>query len=205
MLKIYIIRHGQDIDNLNNILNGRRNKVLTGKGVEQAENLSLRIIKSNIKFDEIYTSPLKRAVKTAEIIAKKVNGNKPELIKDLQEREFGVMTGKSLSKIEELCSPNILKTNTITYFLNPDGAETFPQLIKRANKILKYIKLRHDDGNILLVTHGDVGKMIYAAYYRINWKDVLKMFHLGNSDMILLSKDSRSESSHVFKTKQYNL
>lgn len=35
-----------------------------------------------------------------------------------------------------------------------------------------------DGGRILLVTHGDIGQMIYAAYYNLDWKDVLQLFHL---------------------------
>ncbi len=63
---------------------------------------------------------------------------------------------------------------------------------------------KYKNGNILLVSHGDFGKMIYAVYYNLDWKRVLKMFHFGNSDLILLSKDSEPEKAHLFKAKQYN-
>ena len=65
MLKIYLVRHGQDEDNLKGILNGRRDKPLTDKGIKQAKELSLKIKESDIEFDKIYSSPLKRALKNS--------------------------------------------------------------------------------------------------------------------------------------------
>ncbi len=62
----------------------------------------------------------------------------------------------------------------------------------------------HEDGSILLVTHGDVGKMIYAAYYNLGWKDVLTQFHFGNCELLLLSEDSPATEAHVFKQNQHN-
>jgi len=47
--------------------------------------------------------------------------------------------------------------------------------------------------------------MIYAAYYELEWRRVLKMFHFGNSDLILLAENSPMAKSHVVKIKQYNL
>lgn len=111
------------------------------------------------------------------------------------------MTGKLIKEIELLCSPNIIKTEQITYFFSPQGAETFPQLIQRGHKVLNKIITDHQNGNILLVTSGDIGKMIYADYYNLDWKNVLTLFHFGNSDLLLLSQDSSPEEAHIFKTK----
>lgn len=205
MLKIYLARHGQDEDNEKGILNGRRDFSLTKKGVEQARELAKKIKKAGIKFDKVYSSPLKRAYKTAEIITEKLGLKKPEILPDLIERDFGIMTGKSHTQIEEICSPDILKTETVTYFLSPKKAETFPQLVRRGKKVLRIITKKHKDGNILLVAHGDIGKMIYVAYYNLDWMRVLKMFHFGNSDLLLMSEESAPEDAHFFKADQVNL
>jgi broad specificity phosphatase PhoE len=130
---------------------------------------------------------------------------KPTVWNELIERNFGVMTGKLIKDIPELCSPNILKTpQLITYFLEMEGAETFPDMIERAKKVLAKVKALHPDGSVLLATHGDFGKMLYAAYYNLDWKDVLMMFHFGNSELLLLSEDSGPGDTHVFKTEQHN-
>ncbi len=204
MLKIYLARHGQNVDNANGILNGHRDKPLTSMGIEQAHEVANKIKSHNLSFDYIYTSPLKRASKTATIIANIIKGPKPIQLPELIERDFGVMTGVEHSRIEELCTPGIIKAEIITYFLNPEGAETFPDLIKRASKLLKKIKAQHKNGNILLVSHGDFGKMIYAAYYQLHWKEVLELFHFGNSELLLLSPDSQAGETHIFTILQYN-
>jgi len=205
VLKIYLARHGQDEDNVKGILNGRRDKPLTPKGTEQVKEVAEKIKDSGLNFDKIYSSPLKRTYKTAKIISEALGMGKPSVLQDLIERDFGIMTGKHISQIEEMCKPYILKTETITYFLKPKGAETFPQLVERGKKLLSKIRKLHPKGNILLVTHGDIGKTIYAAYYNLKWKDVLTMFHFGNSDLLLLSKNSPAEEAYVFKSDQYNL
>lgn len=205
MLNIYLARHGQDQDNSNSILNGRRDTPLTEKGIEQAKEVAQKIKGTGIIFNNIYSSPLQRAYKTAEIISETLGNDKPEKLTDLIERDFGIMSGQSHSRIEELCTPDILKTDTITYFLSPKGAETFPQLIERAKKLLAFLNGKHQDGNILLVTHGDFGKMLYCAYYNLNWKEVLTMFHFGNSELLLMSPDSKAEDAHVFHIQQHNI
>ena len=62
----------------------------------------------------------------------------------------------------------------------------------------------HNDQNILLVTHGDLGKMLYAEYYNIDWREVLESFHFGNSELLLLAPDSPAENTHIFNIDQYN-
>jgi len=199
MLNIYIARHGQDQDNIKGILNGQRDMELTDQGIEQANSVAKKINDSKIKFDQIYSSPLKRAFKTAQIISEKTNNPTPVVMQDLIERNFGVMTGKHHSCIISECSPKIIQSKDITYFLEPEGAETFPQLVQRAQRLLKKIKETHGQGNILLVSHGDIGKMIYAAYYNLDWQETLTKFYFGNADLILLSKQSSAKDVHVFK------
>ena len=204
MLKIYITRHGQNEDNANGILNGHRDKPLTAKGIEQAQEVAHKIRENHLHFDTIYTSPLVRASKTAEIIADTIDGPKPIVEPDLIERDFGIMTGIENTRIEEMCGPDILKTEIITNFLSPEGAETFPDLLKRGRKPLKKIEGKHKDGSVLLVTHGDFGKMVYAAYYNLGCQEVLELFHFGNSELLLLSADSEPGEAHVFTIMQHN-
>ncbi len=204
MLKLYIARHGQNVDNANGILNGHRDEPLTQKGIEQAEEVAEQIKKARLSFDWVYTSPLSRAKQTADIIAHRIHGPKPLIEPLLIERDFGVMTGIETSRVEELCAPNILKAELITYFLEPEGAETFPDLLDRAHTYLTKLKSTHIDGSVLLVTHGDFGKMIYASYYNLDWKRVLKQFHFGNSELLLLSPESHADQAHVFTIEQHN-
>jgi probable phosphoglycerate mutase len=205
MVEIYIARHGQDEDNLNGILNGHRNTPLSMKGVDQAYDLAIAIKKSKLTFDAVYASPLLRANRTAEIICEELGLEEPEVLDLLIERDFGnLMTGKPVNKIEELCAPDVVKTDKVIYFLSPEGAETFPALLERGRRILNRVYDKHNKGKILLVTHGDIGKMIYANYYGLGWMEMLTKFHFGNCELLLLSQDSSAEESHIFKFEQFN-
>lgn len=204
MLKIYLIRHGQDQDNADGILNGRRDTSLTELGVRQANEIATKIKDAGMAFDKIYSSPLERAYRTAVIISDHLAIERPTKLEGLIEREQGVMTGKRVCDIEKLCAPDILKTDTVTYFITAEKAETWDQMKERGRKFLEEIKDKHKDGSILLVTHGCFGKMLYAAYYDLGWRETLEMFHFGNSDLLLLSEVSSPEETHVFKTEQHN-
>ena len=204
MTNIYIVRHGQDQDNTNGILNGHRDTPLTEIGIEQAIQLAKKIKESDIHFHKIYSSPLQRAFQTADIIANYIQVNTPEKLDILIERDFWIMSGKKIGDIEKRCAPDIIKTDTITYFLSPEWSETFPQLIERAKKALAYIENKHTNENILIATHGDFGKMLYTAYYDLDRKDVLVKFHFGNSEVLLLSPEITAEQAHIFQTQQYN-
>lgn len=168
MLKIYLARHGQDQDNAMGILNGHRDKPLTDLGISQAHIVADKAKEKNLTFDVIYSSPLKRTFQTASIIGETLKIDNIIKLDGLIERDFGVMTGQAVPDIERMCAPDIIKAEKITYFLSPEGAETFPDLINRGKNLLDNIQTKHQDGSILLVTHGDIGKMIYAAYYNLN-------------------------------------
>ena len=105
----------------------------------------------------VYSSPLQRAFETANIFADALSttsttNNTPQqkvqILDDLIERDFGIMTGLPTSSIIEKCGiNNILVTEKINYFLHPQGAETFPNLIDRAKRLLSHIEEISRDGD----------------------------------------------------------
>lgn len=200
-LQVFIARHGQNEDNVNNLLNGHRDLPLTELGREQARELGRAIKASGLSFDTIYCSPLVRAKETAEILAEMNQFDPPIVYDQLIERDFGAMTGTPADEIEARCSPHIIKADPVTYVLYPEGGETFPQLLERGHVILDYVSSRHSDGNVLLVCHGDIGKMIYAAATGKDWRTVLTDFHFGNGDLIDISSDG---DVHKVKLVQHN-
>lgn len=200
-VEIFIARHGQNVDNVNGTLNGHRDLPLTDVGRDQAKQLGEGILAVGLQFDAVYSSPLSRAHETAQVASDVAGLPTPEILPELIERDFGVMSGQPVTDIEKLCGPDILKTDTITYFLNPEGAETFPQLIERGHEVLDIVRTRHLGGKVLLVCHGDIGKMIYAAATDREWRDVLCNFHFGNGELIEVSAN---DTAHVIELEQYN-
>lgn len=63
---IYIVRHGQTDWNLEGRYQGRTDIDLNETGIKQAEKIRQEL--KSVKFDKVFSSPLKRAYKTAQII-----------------------------------------------------------------------------------------------------------------------------------------
>lgn len=206
MLRIYIARHGQNADNEAGILNGHRDLPLTELGIEQAARLAQHMMAEGLAFDAVFSSPLCRAFDTAQVVTRTLGIDDPVKLDLLIERDFGTMTGMPVADIPVLCDPDdIIATETITYFLAPEGAETFPELVERGRRMINRIgDAFPNGGSVLLVCHGDIGKMIYAAYHGLDWKSVLTDFHFGNSELLLLSEGVPPGEAHVFKQDQFN-
>lgn len=204
MPKIYLARHGQDEDNALGLLNGQRDKPLTSIGIEQAKVLAQKIKESDLGITKVYSSPLHRAYKTASIVSDALNLPQPEKVELLLERQLGVMSGKPIKDIPKICGEDILRADPITYFLNAEGAETFPELMERAGKFLEWLQENNTEENILIVCHGDIGKMIYANFYKLGWKETLLESHFGNSEVLLLEENIALSDRYIHKTLQHN-
>ncbi len=185
MTKIILVRHGQDKDNADNILNGRRNTELTGLGRQQAKKVAEKLKNNDIQI--IYSSPLRRAYETARIIAQELSVDEVVTDEHLTEREFGVLTGKPVADIPKYSSKT-LQTDKVLYFIEAEGAEDFPALYQRGKAIINEILQRHSDKNILIVTHGDIGKMIRAAFHNWTWEEGLETPYFDNTGVLELSE-----------------
>lgn len=111
MLNVYLLRHGETTFNADgNKYCGRTDAELTPKGIRQAEEVAALL--ADIKFDCVYSSPLKRAYETAKI----ASGNK-EVIKDerLIEMDFGRWEGKTRPDNELFCKPAGCEVSWLCY------------------------------------------------------------------------------------------
>lgn len=199
MLKIYLARHGQDSDNIRRVLNGHRDTSLTIIGQQQALQLAKRIKSMGLCFNKIYTSPLLRVQQTAKIVTDYLSLPEAEILPDLIERDFGKMTGMTIDDILLLENNNIVQTPEVSYFLEVEGAENFSELIARSQRVLNLVERENEDGNVLLLTSGDIGKMIYTAYHEKTWEEVLPSFYFSNTDLRVLEKNLPLEKSLIFK------
>ena len=189
MTKLFLVRHGQDKDNAKSVLNGRRNAELTDYGKGQAKTVASKLKGKGIEV--IYSSTLRRAHQTAKIIAQELDIGKVLLNKDFIERDFGILTGKPDTIIPKY-SNKLLTTESVVYFLEAEGAESFPKLSNRCKSALSNILNKHPAKNFLIVSHGDIGKMIRAAYYGWDWEKGLKTPYFSHTDVIDLSERKKA-------------
>ncbi|NLK94555.1 MAG: histidine phosphatase family protein [Clostridiales bacterium] len=158
MTVIYLTRHGSTKWNLEKRLQGQKDSELTEEGIKQAEALRNRL--KNIDIDVIYSSPIKRAFRTATI----AKGNKDiELIpcEELKELNFGEYEGFTE---EELLNEG--KGSEVSRIFSgemdvrlPKG-ETLRELSKRVGEFIDNLLIKDEGKKILIVTHGAALKAI---------------------------------------------
>jgi probable phosphoglycerate mutase len=156
MSLIIFMRHGQAYNNVQKLLVGRNlESHLTDLGREQVRNTS-QILKT-INIDQIYSSPVIRTVETAEIVSDVVN---MPFQKD--DRLFEIELGKLVGMYyEDLINKH---GNLFVKFYSDDDnensllefeVESFRAVKQRISELLKEITIKHQNENVLLVSHLD--------------------------------------------------
>lgn len=184
-VNLILIRHGETEDNVSDILMGHNDSPLTISGKKITKKVAKNLKKE--KIDYLYCSPLGRAIKTAQIILKDLGYLSLNIENLLIERDFGVLNGKHKDEMSKYTS-KILKTDQVDYFLGVKDSETLPHLLKRAHKLIKKMEEKYPFKTVLLVTHGDIGKMIQAAYYGWDWQKGLKAPYFAHDTILKLNK-----------------
>ncbi|MBK9294765.1 MAG: 2,3-diphosphoglycerate-dependent phosphoglycerate mutase [Oligoflexia bacterium] len=100
MFKLVVVRHGESIWNQENRFTGWKDVELSAKGMNEATLAGRSLARAGFEFDEAYTSVLKRAILTLEIILKEMDLLWIPVTKDwrLNERHYGALQG--LNKAE---------------------------------------------------------------------------------------------------------
>ena len=140
---IYIIRHGQTEMNQAHALQGRSDQPLNENGIRQAQEAAKGF--GSLRFDRVYSSPLGRAIQTAEIVAPGV----PIVVDDrLIEMDYGPYEGVDLTD---------MPAELIEFFRDfvhnpaPEGMEQLSSVVKRTGAFIEEIK--DLPGNTLISTH----------------------------------------------------
>lgn len=153
MTTFFLIRHAS-CNGLGHTLWGRTPGVcLNDKGKLQAQRLASRF--SGITLRAIYSSPLERAVETAETIARPMN---LEVVKSraFEEINFGDWTGKSF---ETLSSDDCWRSfNTHRSATRIPGGESFLEVQNRIVRKLKELSSQYGSASVAIVSHADVIK-----------------------------------------------
>lgn len=148
MTKLILIRHGETDYNLYNKYCGSSDPPLNEKGIFQARRLKERL--KDTAVDKVYSSDLKRAFQTAEIVFENCSIEK---LPGLREINFGVFEGLNYEEIIERY-PAIYNS----WIENPaqtriPDAETLRVLACRVRQIISLIISRDNDKNVAVITH----------------------------------------------------
>jgi len=159
MKQIILVRHGETEWNVKEVFRGRTDIELNETGMRQAELLAEHL--SNIKIDAIYSSPLRRALKTAETIAS-YHKLDVEIAPGLIDFNYGKWQGLSHQEVRDR-----YKGLYAQWINRPDrvrmpAGESLDEVRRRAMSVVDRIIAKYE-GSVVLVSHRVVNKVLICA------------------------------------------
>jgi ribonuclease H / adenosylcobalamin/alpha-ribazole phosphatase len=155
---LYLARHGESDWNVANRFQGVTDRPLTERGRRQAEELAQEVAGKGI--DAVYSSPLRRALDTAAIVAGRL-GLEPVADPGLREIDVGSWAGLSRAEVESRFPDAFHR-----WVGGGDGwddGENYEQMSKRVLAAVARIAGAHPTGSVLLIAHGGPIRAIHAA------------------------------------------
>lgn len=170
MTTLYLVRHGETIDNAAQILQGQVPGELNERGLEQARQVREQM--RSAPLDAFVSSDLKRSIDTCAIIAEP-HGQPVATTPLLRERDWGSFTGKFI--------PDLKGKDW------PDDIEPLDRLKHRAAQFMRWLCENYPEKRVLAVGHGIVNKAIQSVYYEKPMNELQKM---GNAEVRILELDA---------------
>jgi 2,3-bisphosphoglycerate-dependent phosphoglycerate mutase len=172
--KLLVFRHAETTDNNREIFSGWRDPELTSKGLSQAREISDQLNRE--KIDYAFTSHLKRARKTLEIVLE-AHPAIPVFTDDrLIERCYGLLQGKSKRKLAEERPEYFAKVHRGYDFPPPDG-ESLKMVENRTLPFIVQLKqwLRRNPGNVAISCHGNSLRPIRRVFEHLSLRQMLQI------------------------------
>lgn len=174
MAYLVLVRHGESEWNVKSLWTGWTDVTLTDKGRNEAHNAG-NLIK-DVKFDYAYTSALKRAKETLDEIKKAINEpNVPTIeAKELNERDYGEMTGKNKWEVKEALGEEEFTKIRRSWDYPPAKGESLKMVYER---VIPYYKKE-------IVPKLEIGKNVLVAAHGNSLRALIKYLeHISDEDI----------------------
>ena len=174
-LTFYFIRHGRTVWNEQGLMQGSGDSPLTEEGIKSAVKTGQAL--QNVDFIAAYSSCLQRTIDTANYI--------------ISDRDIPLFQHVEL--IRPLPEFQQMINDPANYKAESNGGETYEQLAKRAIAALQDIIKVHQEGNILVVSHGHTLRLLIALLNGATWqnhRDKDKSVSLLNTAISIMHYDS---------------
>jgi len=131
---LVLVRHGQSDWNLKNLFTGWRDIDLTEKGVAEAREAGRKLKAQGIKFDVAFTSALKRAQRTLDLMLTELGQTTIPIFKDqaLNERDYGDLVGLNKDDARKKWGEEQVHIWRRSYDVAPPGGESLKDTLARA-------------------------------------------------------------------------
>lgn len=186
MSKLVLVRHGQSQWNLENRFTGWVDVDLTPQGESEAKKTGDKL--KGIKFDKAYTSDLKRAQKTLQIILTTIGQTAIPIVKDkaLNERHYGDLQGLDKAETAKKFGDAQVKIWRRSYDIAPPNGESLKDTAARTlpyfnTTIVPELK---SGKNILIAAHGNSLRSIVMELESLTREQVLEL-NIGTGEPIV--------------------
>ena len=183
------MRHGQAENNVSRILVGRHiESHLTEYGRQQVADTAKQL--KSVPIDKVYVSPVTRTLETAQIVCDTI-GMSYEIDERLYEIDLGALVGMNYEDVTakhgDLFQRFYSENDPL---LESFGVETFASVKRRIKSLLDEVLDKHEDCNVLMVTHLDPVKAALAAMLDLK-PEALYRWHIRNAALTILKHESK--------------
>ena len=187
-MKLYFVRHGESEANILREFSNRGFKHgLTERGVQQAKQLGLNL--HHIPFKKIYSSPLKRAVQTAEILQQYLNCPL-EIADALREFDTGILEGKSDPESWEIHTWVLNQWIIGNWEAHTPGGESRLDIQARFMPLIDRLTQNLTEENNLLVGHGGIFQCMFPLIFTNLDDDSIRGFQFQHTMPIIAVADA---------------
>jgi broad specificity phosphatase PhoE len=157
--ELILARHGETAWNVEEVFRGRIDVELNETGQRQAELLAEYL--SEQKIEAVYSSPLKRAARTAEAVARR-HKLRVEIVNGLTDCDFGQWQGLHLKEVRDKYSQLYQQWAESPQLVKLPGGESLDEVRERALAVVNGVTAKHR-GRVVLVSHRVVNKVLICA------------------------------------------
>ncbi len=197
---LILVRHGQSEWNLKNLFTGWRDVDLTEQGIKEAREAGRKLKAQGIVFDVAFTSVLKRATRTLDLMLQEMGQTKVPVFKDqaLNERDYGDLSGLNKDDARKKWGEEQVHIWRRSYDVAPPGGESLKDTLARTlpyymTEILPRV-LRGE--RVLVSAHGNslralvmvLDKHTPEAITKLNLETGVPMIYRLNADSTVASK-----------------
>ena len=197
---LVLVRHGQSDWNLKNLFTGWRDVDLSPQGIKEAQDAGRKLKAQGLKFDIAYTSALKRAQRTLDLMLEEMGQTGIPVIKDqaLNERDYGDLSGLNKDDARKKWGEEQVHIWRRSYDVAPPGGESLRDTAARVlpyyvQEILPAV-LRGQ--RVLVSAHGNSLRALVMVLDRLSPEGILKreiatgvpMIYRLNADLTVASK-----------------
>ena len=202
---LVLVRHGQSEWNLKNLFTGWRDVDLTEKGIEEARNAGRKLKAQGITFNVTFTSALKRAQRTLDLVLEEMGQTGLPIIADsaLNERDYGDLSGLNKDDARAKWGEDQVHVWRRSYDVPPPGGESLKDTVARVlpyyvQEILPQV-LRGQ--HVLVAAHGNSLRALVMVLERLSPEGILKreigtgapIIYRLNADALVASKTDLAE------------